>query len=182
MTCQRFLWLFVRIHFCLCYISGRLHCLLGNLDWDQREENGLMSKWPKHHRWDSIGFVRLFRIISTIEADSTIVVNVRMEHFGDKFYSGRFGGVLLCEFEFKFKKSTIPGCALRSFYESSPVIKVAFFRWSVDTLVLFIAEFLEIADKPLLSRVAHDFNQIIINFEVLDFYLKERNRQLNCKT
>jgi len=57
------------------------------------------------------------------------------------------------------------------------MIKVAFFWGSVDTLVLFIAKFLEIADKPLLSRVAHDFNELIINNEALDFFItKERNR------
>lgn len=182
MTCQRFLSLYVRTHFYLYYISEQLHCLQESLDWDPRAENGLKSKWPTHHRQDSIGFARLIRIIGTIEADSSIVVNVRVEHFGDESDGGRFGGVLLCEFQFKFKKSPIPSCSFRSFNESSPMIKVAFFWGSVDTLVLFIAKFLEIADKPLLSRVAHDFNELIINNEALDFFItKERNRQLNCK-
>jgi len=62
------------------------------------------------------------------------------------------------------------------------MIKVAFFWRSVDTLVLFIAKFLEIADKPLLSWVAHDFNELITNIESFGlFFRKERNQQLNCK-
>lgn len=174
MTYQRFLSLDVRTHFCLCYISEQLNCSQENLDWDQRGENGLKSKWPIHHKQDSIGFARLINIIGTIKADSSIVVNVRVEHFGDESDSRRLSGVLLCEFQFKFKKATIPSCSFRSFNESSPMIKVTFFWRSVDTLVLLIAKFLEISYKPLLSWVAHDSNEIIINIKVLDCLRKKR--------
>ena len=65
-----------------------------------------------------------------------------MEHFGYEFDVGRFGGVLLGEFEFELEESSIPGGSFWAFDEGGPVVEVAFFWTGVDALIVFVTKFL----------------------------------------
>jgi hypothetical protein len=89
-----------------------------------------------------------------------------VEHFGDKFNVGWFGGVLLTELEFELEQSSIPGCSLRPLDEGSPLVEVAFFWGGVDAFVLLITQLLQVSDQPLFGRVAHRSITLINNITI----------------
>ena len=105
-----------------------------------------MSELPTRRKLDSTDSEELFYKTFTIEADTTIIVNIWMEHFGQKFNIWRFGGVFLTEIKFELKESSIPSSSLRSFNKGSPLVKIAFFRWGIDPLILLIAQLLKIPE------------------------------------
>lgn len=110
---------------------------------------------PIRRKWGSTDFAELDYSMGTIKADTTIVVDVRVEHLGDKPDGGRFSWVLLSELQFEFKEATIPGSSFWPFDKGSPVVKVSFFRRGVDAFVLFFAELVEVSNQSFLSGIAH---------------------------
>jgi hypothetical protein len=99
--------------------------------------------------------------MNTVEADSAVVVDVGVEHLGNKLNLWRLCWVFLSELELQFKQTSIPRSALRTLDEGSPKKEVAFLGRSVDALVLLVTHFCKVTDKSFFSGSAHEF---LINY------------------
>jgi hypothetical protein len=107
---------------------------------DLRGESEWRWEWPRHHRWDSTGFAKLNRMSITIQAYSTIIINVGMEHFCVKLDLGRLCWVLLSELQLELEQTSLPCCPLRTLDESAPKQQVTFLGWGVDALILVFCQ------------------------------------------
>lgn len=155
MIYRLFPWLSSRTRFYWCGRSVQPRCWRESWGWGLRGGSGWRWGWPRHRRWDSTDSVELNRKIITIEADASVVVNVGVEHLGDKLDLWGFGGVILGKFEFEFKQASIPCSSLWPFNVSSPLEKVALLWRSVDTFVLLVAQLRQISDQSFLRWCAH---------------------------
>jgi hypothetical protein len=79
--------------------------------------------------------------MSTIEADSAVVVDVGVKHLGDELYLGRLGGVFLRELQFQLKQAAVPSSSLGPLNEGSPEQEVAFLGRGIDAFVFLVAHF-----------------------------------------
>lgn len=120
--------------------------MLESLDWDLQEEIGWRSVLPIHRKWDSIGSEELFNKRNTVKADSTIVVDIWMEHLCEKLNIRWLSGIFLTKIKFEFKESSIPCSTFRSLDKGSPLIKISFLWGGIDALILLVAQLLKISD------------------------------------
>lgn len=138
---QRFPSPFARTHFYWYGKFGRPSCLRVSLDSDLQAKSEWRSKWPIRRRWDSTGSEGLIKKIITIEADPTVIVDVRVEHLCKELDLRWFCRVLLRELEFQLKQTSIPCCSLRALDKSCPNKQVSFLWRRVDAFILLVAQF-----------------------------------------
>lgn len=163
-SCPQFLSLFFRIRSCSRYTSVLRHCWLATKDLDLTRETSKKSIWPIHHTQDSIDFEELkLDKENTVKANTSVLVNVRMEHFRLEHHIRRLVRVLLCEFEFKFEQSSLPWSSLDALNDGLP-LKQIIFKWSgADAFIFLFFNFLKILEKSALGCCRHLYF-VFINF------------------
>jgi hypothetical protein len=168
-TYQRFPSLAARTRSCSCGRSARPRCWRASWGSGLRGASGWRSGWPTRRRWDSTGSAGLDKRRWTVEADPAVVVDVGVEHLGEEFDLGRFGRILLGEFESEFEQSAFPRGTLGPLDEGRPFEQVALLGRGVDALVVLVAHLLKVADKALLSWGRHLINANIYNRRVIAY-------------
>ena len=93
----------------------------------------------------------------TVEADSAVVVDVRVEHLGQEPDLGRLGGILLREFQDHLEKPALPGGAFGALDEGGPSKEVPLLGRGVDAFVLLVLHLLEVSDQSLLGGSGHSW-------------------------
>jgi hypothetical protein len=153
--CRQFLSPFARTRSCWCCKSVQPRCSQVSLGWGRPTTNESRSALPTRRISDSIGSAGLSHHPSTVQAYAPVVVDVRVEHLRQEPHARRLRWILLRELQFQFEESPVPCSAFWSLDEGSPVVEVALFGGGIDAFVLFVAQFLQVANESLFGWIAH---------------------------
>jgi hypothetical protein len=77
--------------------------------------------------------------LENIQTDSSVIVNVGVENFGDKLHFGRFSRILIAEFQSKLKETAFPDGVLRPLDVGCPAVEAFLIRGSIDSPISFLA-------------------------------------------
>ena len=136
----------------LVILSEQLRCFC--VSWTIRVwiiKKGLNRHQYTNHVVDWTPFV-----LQNVHANVPVIVNVRVEHFGEKLYLGGLAWVVFSEVKFQRKNSTFPDAVVGSKNHSFP-FEQRIACWSrlegVSSVVLL--HFLQILHEPALSIRRH---------------------------
>ena len=100
---------------------------------------------------------------NTVKANTSVFVNVWMEHFRLEHHIRRLVGVLLCEFELKFEQSSLPWSSLDTLNDGFPLKQIVL-EWSgANAFVFLFFNFLKIFQESALGCCGHLYF-VFINF------------------
>jgi len=111
---------------------------------DLPEGSEWRSKWPKRRIWDSIGFAKLDKSTSTIEAYLAVVVNIWMEHLCHEAHGWRFRRILFRKLKLHLEQTALPYGLFWTFDESCPFEEIPLDWGSVDALLFFAIQLFEV--------------------------------------